>query len=105
MGLEDPFQLCPLFSVACRETQGQALLSPTIVLQADQLIGLEGQTTERMVTEPPSTGCFAVFISAKYVEMQVLRTPKNECQQTRAVSSEFTGCLLMALSCNEWLRF
>lgn len=36
----------------------EAQLCPTVLPQADQLLGLEGQRTERMVMEPPSTGFF-----------------------------------------------
>lgn len=43
LGLEDIPQPCPQLSVACGEAQGRAQLRPTLPLQADQLIGLEGR--------------------------------------------------------------
>lgn len=47
LGLEDIPQPCPQFSVAYRKAQGQVQLQPPILLQADQLMGLEGRGLQK----------------------------------------------------------
>lgn len=61
-GVEDIPQPRPQLSVACGEAQGRAQLRPTLPLQADQLIGLEGRGLTEMVTEPPGSGFFGYYL-------------------------------------------